>query len=257
MTSATWSSSGRSAPTPSATLGSPSMMSGTRSWDGSVMAGLLSRRRSAIGDTRRSIGRATPSPGSMCHPGHPSNHPPPAIGNLRRSLGLSNATFAWMLSPISSRSNLGRIGSSANRSCISVGSSRTRRPTSAAKSSAASSPRISTAGCRALPLSNRARMRSASRSAVGLRFCHDSATDGSIGARSSGSSAVTVSPPGRTSTRNSIDFGALTPAGGSQAPIPLGLADSSLGAACTVACDRCPCGPCPRCTRPCGSCARG
>ena len=76
MTSATCERSGSSAPTSSATRGSPCAMSDGRLSIGSRMYGVRMRRRMLPGETRRSIGRAQPSCASTCQPGLPSNQPP-------------------------------------------------------------------------------------------------------------------------------------------------------------------------------------
>ena len=81
------------------------------------------------------------------------------------SLARSKLALTMIVSPpTSSRSKRGRSCSSPKRSCIRAGSSKTRWPSSRGRSSATSSPRTSTAGCRGFPLSKRASRRSASRS---------------------------------------------------------------------------------------------
>ena len=121
-----------------------------------------------------------PSLVSMCQPG--GTFVPAAVRKSekrRLSLGRSKLALATIVSaPIISRSNRGLSGSSTNRSCMSAGSSKTRESDSIGRRSATSSPRMSTAGCRGFPLSKRSKRRSASRSTVGARACHVSATRG-------------------------------------------------------------------------------
>jgi hypothetical protein len=100
-------------------------------------------------------------------------------------------------------------------------------------SSEASSPRMSTAGWRGLPLSKRDSTRRASRSGVGVTACQLNATLGKSGMRASVSSTVTVRPPCRTCTRNSSRSRRAAPSGASHAPMPVGRAlASGVGGGC-------------------------
>ena len=144
-TSATWDSSGSSAPTSSATFGRPCITSSGRRSTGSVITGRRRSRRTAAGDTRRSIGRAHPSCASTYHPGLPSNQAPLVVVKRRGSPWRWKDVFTTICDPSgeSSRSNRGRRGSSPKRSSIICGSTMTRRPFKAGSRSLASSPRTS------------------------------------------------------------------------------------------------------------------